>query len=460
MSINPFPVRAGAGGPQNKDNLFLCGVPDIRLNDLGFPNAYEISITESIDRPYRIGKIKIFDIIGLQEFTSLYTTTGNDVLTVNIRNNLEDGVGRPMRFGLYNSTQQPTGEFHEKRERVLTYDIIEQPIYSNIHLKALTKSYRGKTASGILEDILRNDVKIQNLKVVKGDNDPIIPTFIIPFWTARKTLDYLSNYISQGPYKLFPNTEDGYTTYKLFPLQKVIKGEVFGCKLNAFVTATSSIKEGNKIKGNFKITGPSHESVLNNISGESQIVFDYFVTNPTEFTERSDFVKNSQAKYDFEDGDSKFKTDGRQYASNIGGIYEEGSKKSKSKSIGKYSPYLNKDINEVRNDLIIDVETKKICQTKMRNRFYQSFHENFVLQAIMPAHRGLNVGQIFDISIPSSDQSSDKNMNKDETLSGDWLLYKMEHVIKSPSRMQYEIIATFIRTGLETSNKTPNQIFT
>jgi len=97
----------------------------------------------------------------------------------------------------------------------------------------------------------------------------------------------------------------------------------------------------------------------------------------------------------------------------------------------------------------------------MRNRFYQSFYENFIMEAVMPGHRGLNVGQIFDISIPSSDQSSDNNMNKDETLSGDWLLYQMKHVIYSPSdnRMQYEVLATFIKTGLETSNRNNKQRF-
>ena len=75
-------------------------------------------------------------------------------------------------------------------------------------------------------------------------------------------------------------------------------------------------------------------------------------------------------------------------------------------------------------------------------------------------HRGFNVGQIFDIDIPSCDQSGDAG-NRNETLSGEWMLYQMKHMIKTECdrSMSYEVLCTFVKTGLEKSNRVKKQRF-
>jgi hypothetical protein len=113
----------------------------------------------------------------------------------------------------------------------------------------------------------------------------------------------------------------------------------------------------------------------------------------------------------------------------------------------------------------LEIESKRIVETKLTNRFYNDFFENLVLEAVLPGHRNINVGQIYEIALPSSYQGKG-NMggNKEETLSGDWLLYQVKHVIKyikgSDGLRSYETLCTFIRTGLTLSNRHESTQFT
>jgi hypothetical protein len=136
--------------------------------------------------------------------------------------------------------------------------------------------------------------------------------------------------------------------------------------------------------------------------------------------------------------------------STLGGNFEEGTKLASS-PLGSQAFHNIKSKSKAKQLVTMDADDNKLSQAKMITRFFQSFHDEVMLYTILPGISFINVGQVFDITIPSVDQSRRIGSTPiiDETLSGKWLLWKINHKVTmmAGGRPKYEMHCYFLRTG-------------
>lgn len=103
----------------------------------------------------------------------------------------------------------------------------------------------------------------------------------------------------------------------------------------------------------------------------------------------------------------------------------------------------------------MDIESKPLVQTKLLNKFYNSFYDELLLEVTLPGYSEIHCGQTFQIFLPSINRDTENETTWDETLSGDWLLIKMEHKFWTPPKgeYKYQIKCYFVKTGLEYTDR-------
>ena len=170
--------------PRDTPDLYAGVPPDIVYdNDKFVTNPYEFVLTESIDEMYRSGYMLLIDKFGMTEQAGFLNSFDVDKWEIVWGNKIEENLFRRIQVGLYDMAKiQEFGNF-ENRKRNVSYGLYEEPFYTNLSKRRLGDPYVYATAPDIISDVLIKYVLEPNaeLHVVKGNDDPKIPSFINPF---------------------------------------------------------------------------------------------------------------------------------------------------------------------------------------------------------------------------------------------------------------------------------------
>jgi hypothetical protein len=456
-------------------NLFE-GIPvEIVFNGKGqagglrLPQSYEVKIYESMDQHYRYGELVLHDQEGLMEFTSLYNTYDGEQIEVYTKTTYEGEKFRKFTFSLYDcKVENLDGNDLEKKTRKITYKMYEEPFFVNYHKNSHGDSYKENTAIEIVNNLLASRIGSESIKVVKGDKDPILPSFIIPNWSVKKTIQYLQNYVDGGPLKVFNISKGEDTITIVAPLTKFIDGKVYPNEFTLAPSSTQFTKNSMKL-GKYEIWGINEMQEINFLRGETTMSFDYMYGDEDKkgggITNFTDFPVKGKDKYTYNEGESEYEITKRTHGAVLSGKYTEGLKKTKH--LGSFTTHIKDDTSQIDHIYSMDVDPKPLIQTKQLNRFASSYFDSFMLHTVLPHSGEINVGQLFNILIPSTTQPSDPTVAflPDETLSGKWMLWKMEHSVRfvkdqrnptNSGRVMYELHCYFVKTSYEKSNRIKN----
>ncbi len=89
---------------------------------------------------------------------------------------------------------------------IITLNIIQYPAYRNLHVWKISKGWKTKKISDIVEDIFKNFLNKENQYKSSNEKGPTIEvtnpeleSFCNPFWSPYQTLNYLKKYAKTGP---------------------------------------------------------------------------------------------------------------------------------------------------------------------------------------------------------------------------------------------------------------------
>lgn len=312
------------------------------------------------------------------------------------------------------------------------------------------KAYKGKTAQEIYKDMFSH-IETENVEVNAeeiGETLPI-PLLFNPYWTKQKFLKYLlNNYVYGGPGKVITKYENEGTNIKnikmnMYPLQYLMLG--FGGVGKEQLKVEPDNSNTNGIKVDYYIHGPSRmDRVYKDFREQTMYLFnDMKGINPSE-----DTMTNIKPSPTFDDNDD------RGYMSPLFTNLTSSSEVTVKQ--GKVISESDIDNGFKSSNMKIECEPKPIAQHKVLNNFYQYYSQNYVLECIVAPSKELEIGKIYYIRLPSRNQKNNFGV-EDATLSGYWLLSRVEHHIFSKnnkdSRYTYNPKCYFIRTGLENAPK-------
>jgi hypothetical protein len=450
----------------NAHNLFEGGIAEIVFNGLGqepglrMPDSFEVTIYESMDQLYRYGELVYYDNDGLVELASLYNTYEGEEIEIYTKGTYESEKLRKFTFGLFDCrVENLDGNELSKRRRKITYKLYEVPFFINYHKNSQGDSYKENTAIQIVNNLLADRVGATSIKAVDADKDPILPSFIIPNWSVKKTIQYLQNYVAGGPLKVFNISQMEETVTMVAPLTKFIEGKVFPDKYTLTPSASQFSGDGMKL-GPYEIWGINELQEINFLRGETTMSFDYMYGDEEEkgssIGNFTDFPKKGKDKYRYNEGESEYELSKRSYGSVLSGKYTEGLKKTPH--LGNFTTHIKDQMSQIDHIYTMDVDPKPLIEAKQLNKFADSYFDSFMLHTIIPHSAQFNVGQLFRILIPSVNQprTFTEAFIQDETLSGDWLLWKMEHKMSfvddpktKSGRPMYELHCFFVKTSYE-----------
>jgi hypothetical protein len=266
----------------------------------------------------------------------------------------------------------------------------------------------------------------------------MFPSFIFPNWEPLKCVQYLTQYCKQGPIKIFNISKEEDTITVITPLNMLMNGLVYNKQFD-IVPSASELTNGPFKLNNWYIYGVSHNDNINSLSGETVISFSYFRGD-----ELMDLTNIGTGDFLYTDNKKK------SYGATIGGTFDKGVSQIVSKNLGSYALHKKSLKSTNQHRVTIDVEEKPLIEAKIQSRFRQSFHDELMLYTILPGNSAVNVGQIFNIVLPS--QAQPQNINEpggvNTSLSGKWLLWKIIHKTEIvQNRLKYEMHCYFYRTG-------------
>ena len=430
-------------------DLFLTDGHDITYNGSGFYTANRVEFVEDINSFFKSGELSSVNVVNLLEL-GWFSLKDSDQFLIGFKNKGETESHHRIRMGIYGLKSQTVNDFG-KSTKEYTYTLIEEPLYKKFYVNNIYRSWRNKKASEIIIDILTNDVGIQVVDKTYGD-DPVLKSFIAPYWTINKTLRYLMNYIKGGPGKFFSVVDGTSTTYYLYPLQRLMDE---GVKKPALDMSPSLQKSGTidyKIFWDYQIHGGDYK-LDGYMQGETTNIFNYFSGSKDDLDQMTsvpDFADNDKSKYKFENGLDMF-TDIKKpsYRSVLSGRYEHGMKKELSKSLGDYSVYYEKGLSGQTSNMSIDIEPKDIVEVKMLNRFYNDFHKSLVMDCFVVPSKSILPGRKVNVTLPGKKVGLGIVTEFDESLTGEWLIEKIHHIIQviDTTRVEYKMKCTLIKTG-------------
>jgi hypothetical protein len=419
--------------PSGIESPYQAGMPEVffksstgeekRIDEINY-----IEIYESMDELYRTGTLTINDKRGFVELTGITNTFEGEYIKVSVRNRFEKGR-RTIKFGIYDMVDEP---WNNKT----IYKLREEPFFTNLNKKVVNKSFSGVRATQIIANILGDDVDVPSLNLIENtQDDPKFPSFICPNWSPEKCIKYLSKYSEQGPIKVFNVSLEEDIVTMIAPLERFMAGQVYNSEFNIFPSDSLTVKNGIRLN-KWTLYGPSSNDVKNELSGETIMTFNYFSGDGY----REEYKSFGVDDYEFSDVNKK------SYATIIGGNFKEGVKKV-TDNLGKSLFHKKEKKSTSEHQLCIDVEEKPLVQAKIKSNFIKSFHDEIMLKVVLPPSNNINVGQIFNITLPSEIQPDIGN-NVNDSLSGKWLLWKMDHKITPlGTRLKYELHCYFLRTG-------------
>ena len=309
------------------------------------------------------------------------------------------------------------------------------------------KFYKNTTANEVYKDIYSslNNSSLVNIECVEEGDSLNIPLLINPYWSQGKLLKYVSmNYVYNGPGKTINTYEHVNGKWSkinmgYYPLQYLLNGKYGDGGILKIEPDNTNL---NGIRLDYRIHGPSRmDRFYKDFKSQGVYLFnDKKGVNPNELS-MDDFNSDTTIGPTFDDNDE------RGY---INPFFTTVSKNSEVTS--KLGSFLNEsdvERGESSCNVKIDCEPKPIVQHKILNRFSQYNHQNFILECIVAPSKNLSIGKVYYIKIPSRNQENSVGI-EDKTLSGKWLLSRIEHKIyKNGDRYEYLPKCYFVRTGLE-----------
>jgi hypothetical protein len=455
MSVGSCDLHRGGGGASLDE-----GKTALVLEDVAMGAAANMKFMESIYSPYRYGSLSLLDVGPIMELTTLFTTTEDDRMFITLKNAMDTGDGVKVPVGLYNSEFEPAErqDLMQKNLKEIKYEIAEEPFFRKMLESPVRKAYVNMTAAEMIKDILEthvftgNDAPTIEIRL-EGEDKPVIKNFISPYWKVRKVIDYLVERHEKGPLVVFPYTEDGETLIVITTLDSLSKG-VLGEGAEIAVRIQSEISEGNIMRPDYRIKGPSLSARYEGIQGSTVVAFNYFAGSKQDYgKDIGDEDSKAKAKYSFEEGVDEYQDSEDRYGKSfVSGIYKEGVEQYGDGLLGNYGFYKEEEQSRPDNKVVVDLDDRPEIEAKMRSRFYRYMHDQLVCEATLIPHAGISIGKIYQINFPSSKKTIGDEPDYNETISGKWLLVQITHSTfkrEQDDALQYVIIGTFVRAGLE-----------
>jgi len=439
--LNTSSRRSGRGvNPESIFQGFIKTIFNSNGKEYAISNAYNIEILESMDMLYRTGTITIEDKYGFVDLTGVTNTLEGETLDITLLNKFEGDKGRTIKFGMYGMVDTPW-------ENKTTYKLFEDPIFTNLNKNVTMRSYSNVRADQLIANVMAVDGQVQNIRFIEETGDPKFPTFIFPNVTLDQCIRYLSSCSYNGPIKAFNISKGRDTVMVIASLQKFIDGSVYSSPIQKIVPSTSELMRDAIKLGEYTIFGVSETDRINEVVGESVICFDYF-----SGSDKKDLKTFDKNKYEFDSLTDK------NYATNIGGEFKNAHSFMSSK-LGEKLCH-KKELSSTASHIIsIDSDERPLVQAKLKSRFRQAFHDEFMLRIVLPGYSEINIGQIFDIIIPSEVQPKNINLaqNSNPNFSGKWLLWKIKHkTTVVDNRIHYKMVCDFYRTGFVVPRESRN----
>jgi hypothetical protein len=448
---------------KKKEQVFITG-----------PNRY--SCTHDIETPFTIGRMSMVDILGFQESTSFYSNLQKRRIFAIAEPYSAEDTKFKFRFdcGLYDvgNTLHPLYGASNPNAKEATYTLVAEPAYSALHRKRIRKCYKQEKLSNIIRDILTDASEgagwIEDfVDIFPSEPDPIIPLFIVPYWTPLQAIKYLSNYAPGGPLKMFMRWDYMREIWILcvYPLGALMAGKLgyggtyypSGTKLRADEAGREYV-DTFVMRPNYLVNGPNMTDPKSYLGGESLLNFDYFYGVNEKENNWSDTIPGNSSSYKFQTPD---KNKSRNYLTPIAGDYKNGAAiVTRQGDFLLYEQEPKGDYTMIMNERLrnwsIDNEPKNLVEYKMANRFYNRFHNQISVKATVPPSINIVVGYVYDLVLPSFNRNPDLSCIRDSTLSGKYLLTSVEHNMaflrETPGGLlDYECVCTFVKTGLEQS---------
>lgn len=470
------PIKPGSEDPSYASEVVV--VYNDGENFVPIKRVFSMVIVEDINNFYRTGKIVFEDTYDIVENWGFFGGRKKETITISLGLNIESTPQQLVyKFKIYNFNQQPTADSLEKGIRIISADLIEETTFTDFNHAVVNRSFKNMTASEIILDILTTEGKVPDsyINIDKTPDDPIIPCLIVPFWSVEKCLKYLRQYVRGGPYKIFSThhnqNEKGVkeTFCNVVSLKGLHEGYLNNLLqkkrklVDLYVSQSLASKSGYPISWKFGIQGPSEKDMRNELAGESIMLFDYFTGNHEEKSnEVKDILDNLDiAKYKFKEGDDRYVPEKRTYKSLLSGVYHEGVKHQYLSNSGRYliheSEGSEHEFSSQYRKLVTEVESKKLSETKMHNRFYDAYYSQFTFQSDMPGYSDIQIGNMYNVILPG--RAREDKFGKIEShnipFSGHWLLARKVHKFRKKNKdamYKYDVDATFHKSGPEISN--------
>lgn len=457
----------------NQGNFSFGFVEETNSTDIPLIGANRLYCSYGIESPFLIGNISMLDVFAQAEKQALYTNLQKRWAYVETSYIHAKNTKYKFRFdvGLYDVTNQlsPSHGESNKNAKELNIGLVSEPLYSALHKRRLNKCYTNTKLSDIIIDLLTNKKDSVGLtdKYINvlpfGAEDPIIPQFIVPYWTTMQALQYLANYCPNGPLKFFYdyNAIEGNWKFVVAPLGSLLSGKLGTPPgTGKYIIARTRVDEDGNIspyilRPNYVITGTSSLDIKSYLGGESVLHFDYF-SNKNNWPVQ---LSPEFASYRFE---TQNKNKDRGYMTPIAGDYKHGS--GDTARLGDYLLYETDPTSDgslVMNNHTrqwgVDVDPKNLVEIKMKNRFNNRFYQQLCIKASLTPSIVIRPGLVYELELPSINKNPDGTHVLDTALSGKYLLTKVEHVLahlgQTPAAtgLNYDCIGYFVRTGLSSS---------
>lgn len=189
-----YPVRKKGGGFERKK----IGKVDFLI---GANKIKEMKLTEGISEYCVTGYIRFLDD-GINRISTIMRE-GYDYLEIEFFSNYFQDH-KIIRFEIVNIEGIEEGRLTSGYD-IITLNIVQYPAYRNLQVWKVSKGWKNKKISDIVEDIFKNflnkesQYKSENEKgsTIETTNLPL-ESFCNPFWSPYQTLNYLKKFAKKG----------------------------------------------------------------------------------------------------------------------------------------------------------------------------------------------------------------------------------------------------------------------
>jgi len=391
----------------------------------------EFSYYEDIYNFVTSGHITLLDAQGFIEKLQL---TGNEFIKVNFSKTSDKTNAIDRTFRVYKSGARiPSG--NQNSELYTLYFCSEELLLSEQN--KVSKSYRGKKISEIIQNILTDDgpagkLKINKKRIQKIEETTGMYDFIIPKFKPFEAISWLSSYArpqtgpSSGADMLFFETKDGYNFRSLQSMFSDAVYSEYTYSAENVNKDTQSLKQKFSNVIDYEISKPY--DILNEINAGS---FANRIITIDTLTRSYNVTDFNYLKYK---GSNKTLNEGsptNNYENRLNNTIFESAEGALKLSVGNSNqqnvPYV-KQQGGVAKDIFVE--------TYIPNRTAQISLANYTtIKAIIPGDPGIAAGKTIKFNLLSLKPSLDKK-ELDMYYSGKYLVSAVRHIINPAGSYQ------------------------